>query len=115
MPLKLLPCLRKKFPLIDFIELDPTETLPEEERFIILDTVINTDKVVLLNDIDKLAMQPNYSLHDFDLGFSLKLMKKLGRIKDVTIIGIPPVNKETSLKELERIIPSLFSGSAKRS
>ena len=32
---------------------------------------------------------PIYSLHDFDLGISLKLLKKIDLIDSVKIIGVP--------------------------
>ena len=111
MPVRLLPVLRKRFKQADFASLDPTENLPEEKHFILIDTVINADKVTLLTDIDSLASQPRYSLHDCDLGFNLKLMKKLGTIKRVTVIGLPPsIGEEQALEELEAVIPSLLSG-----
>lgn len=92
LPLKLLPSLRKEFSDIEFIEIDPTEEFPEEEHLIIIDTIINTEKVVVLKDkdIDKIEQSAKCSLHDFDLGMQLKLMKKLGTLKEVTIIGVPP-------------------------
>lgn len=112
LPLQLLTQLRKKFEKISFIELDPTESFPEEEHFIIIDTVLNASKVVLLNNIDDIQFHTQFSLHDFDLGFNLKLLKKLGKIKKVSIIGIPPnIKKEEALEEIEKIIPSLLSKS----
>ena len=33
------------------------------------------------------------SLHDFDFGFFLKLLKGLNEINDVRIIGLPPKTK----------------------
>lgn len=112
LPLQLLTQLRKKFEKISFIELDPTESFPEEEHFILIDTVLNASKVVLLNNIDDIQFHTQFSLHDFDLGFNLKLLKKLGKIKKVSIIGIPPnIEKEEALEEIEKIIPSLLSES----
>ncbi len=108
-PLKLLPNLKQEFEEIEFVEIDPTEDLPEEEQFIIIDTIINISEVKVLNDIDKIESMPNYSLHDFDLGFNLKLMKKLGKVKEVTIIGVP-VNMEVdkSLESVKKIISNLL-------
>jgi len=110
LPLRLLPKLRKRFQQVDFVELDPTETLPEGD-LVIIDTVINADKIVILRGIDSLSSQPNYSLHDLDLAMNLKLMKKLGKINNVTIIGLPPnLEEKRALKELEKAIPSALSG-----
>jgi len=110
LPLKLLPELKKSFKNINFIELDPTENLPEEKELILIDTIINTDKVKILTDIEKIQSSPQCSLHDFDLGFQLKLMKKLKKIDKPVIIGVPSKeNQDKILKELKNIIPNLLS------
>lgn len=59
------------------------------ENIFVLDVVKNVGKVVLIKNIDKIKEHKLNSLHDFDLGFFLKLMKKLGNLKDIKIIGIP--------------------------
>ena len=108
LPPKLLPKLKKSFKNINFIELDPTENLPEERHFIIIDTIINAKEIAVIKDVDMLGSSPNYSLHDFDLGFNLKLMKKMGKIKDVTIIGLPPkMEEKKALDGLKKVITSL--------
>ena len=115
LPLKILPKLRERFKGVVFKELDPSENLPEEEHLVIVDTIINCNNVCVLKDIDKIATEPRYSLHDFDLGFSLKLMKKLGKINDVTIIGVPQmIRLENALEQTVKIIASLLSESARR-
>lgn len=112
LPIQLLPNLREGFREVEFVEIDPTENFPEEDNLIIIDTVINTDRVRILKDVSKIESQPNYSLHDFDLGFNLKLMKKLGKVKEVNIIGVPPnYNEKEALREIKEIIPSLLSKS----
>ncbi len=109
LPLKLLPRLRKLLPKIFFKVFDPNEELDEEGRnLIILDTVANIRKVTVFTekDIDLLETGKRFSLHDFDLGFTLKLLKKLKKIDSVKIIGVPPnYAKEKAVKE----IISLFS------
>ena len=42
LPLKILPKLQDLFPDINFIDFEPTEDLPKEEKLIIIDTIINT-------------------------------------------------------------------------
>ncbi len=90
LPLRILPALQKRFPDINFVEFEPTEDLPKEDNLIIIDTVINAKDVMLIDDIDKFVQTKALSLHDFDLGLNLKLAKKLGRLKSVKIIGVPP-------------------------
>lgn len=110
LPLKLLPKLKTLFKNISFIHLDPTENIPEEDHLILIDTVLDTDQIKIIKDINRIQSSPNYSLHDFDLSFNLKLMKKLNKIDKVTIIGLPfSIKEESALKELKKIIPNLFS------
>jgi|SRR3989344_3519 len=109
LPLKLVPQLKEFFNYIDFVEFDPTENFPEEENLVILDSIINIDKIEIIKDIDKIQSNSSYSLHDFDLAFNLKLLKKLNKINDVTIIGVPSFYKyEDALNELKEIIANLL-------
>ncbi len=97
--------LKKMFPLIEFREIDPSDNLPEEETLNIIDTMIGIDDVTVIKDIDKIVHGKVYSLHDFDLGFNLKLMSKMGRLKKVNIIGIPPhMTHEKALEKVGRAI-----------
>ena len=108
LPVKLLPRLKKEFPEHEFIELDPSEDFPKQKEVVIIDTIINAKKVVLINDIDKIITEKVYSLHDFDLGYNLKLMKKFGLVEKVSIIGLPPdISQDEAIKNIKRIITSL--------
>jgi Ni,Fe-hydrogenase maturation factor len=60
-----------------------------DKDFFILDVVKGIKKVMLIDDLDKLQSGSMVSLHDFDLGFFLKLMKETGKIDKIMIIGIP--------------------------
>lgn len=107
-PLKLLPFLSSAFQNISFIPLDPTENFPQESHLIIIDTLANANKILIIKDLAQIQPSPNYSLHDFDLKFQLSLLKKLNLLKDFTIIGIPNnLSQEQALKELKEIIASL--------
>ncbi|AJF59626.1 MAG: hypothetical protein J4224_00130 [Candidatus Diapherotrites archaeon] len=90
MPFRLLPKLRKAFPAIEFKEFDPAEDLQEEGRNLtIIDSIEGIEEVRVLTDTDKIETQRVYSLHDFDLGLTLKLLKKMGLVDSVTVIGVP--------------------------
>jgi Ni,Fe-hydrogenase maturation factor len=105
LPIKLLPLLQKEFPDIEFSELDPTEDIPPQKRLIIIDTVINIKKIMLFNDIDKIDLGRIVSLHDFDLGYNLKLMKKFGMVDKVNIIGVPPkISQNKAILEIKKLI-----------
>src|SRR3989344_6567730 len=90
--IKLIPILEKKFPNIQFIEADPNEDFPpkNEKDLVILDVVagIKELKIFSLKDLKEIKKSPN-SPHDYDLGLHLLLLKKLGKINSVKIIGLP--------------------------
>ncbi|MCX6816043.1 MAG: hypothetical protein NT120_04295 [Candidatus Aenigmarchaeota archaeon] len=107
-PLRIMPKLQEKFPNIEFRELEPTDNMPEEERLNIIDTIIGIDNVTVVKDIDKIVTGKVYSLHDFDLGFNLKLMKKMGKLKSVSIIGVPPhIDEEKALLGVKKALRNL--------
>jgi hypothetical protein len=85
--------LENKVPKVQFIEIKLNEDLPFDNRedIYILDTVEGIDKITEISDqeLDKLIINKSVSAHDYDLGFQLKYLKKLGKIGNITIIGIP--------------------------
>lgn len=105
LPLKLLPELKNKFPDIEFKEIDPTEDLEKQgKHLIILDTVEGINKVVILNSIEQLHANKIYSMHDFDLAYNLKLLKKIGKVDSVKIIGVPmEIDKQKALDQIQSI------------
>jgi hypothetical protein len=86
---------------ISFVFVAPNEDLPfvDERHVVILDTVQGIKEVTLLEgDItDRLILGPLGSVHDFDLAFQLRYLKKLNRLGEVTIIGVPQVGQEDYL------------------
>lgn len=115
LPLRLLPALRKKHPELNFIEFDPSEDFPKEEKLMLIDTVINAKDVQMFDNIDQFAETKAVSLHDFDLGTNLKLAKKMGWVKKVIIIGVPPKMKETvAVEKISKIITTLSLRNAQR-
>lgn len=107
LPIEMMRELQREFPDIRFLEFDPTEEFPNQSM-IILDTVIGIDKVKIIEDIDKIVSEKAYSLHDFDLGYNLKLMKKMDKIRDIKIIGVPiGMEKEDALREVSNLLKSV--------
>jgi Ni,Fe-hydrogenase maturation factor len=88
LPLKLIEKLRKDFPQLEFKEFDTVEDLTDRELNII-DAVKGIKKVEIITDLDRIITDKIYSMHDFDLGYNLKLMKKMKMIDKVRIFGIP--------------------------
>src|SRR5215212_1669757 len=69
---------------ISFVFVDPNADVPfvDEGHVVILDTVRGIRDVSLISS-------PRGSVHDFDLAFQLRYLKKLGKLGEVTIVGIP--------------------------
>jgi Ni,Fe-hydrogenase maturation factor len=82
---------------VEFIVVNPNEDLPfaGENNVVILDAMQGINKVTEINETDlgKLDIGKSVTVHDFDLGFQLKYLKKLGKLKRVIIIGLPQEGK----------------------
>lgn len=113
LPLKLIPKLKDKFPEIEFKEIDPTEDLEKQGRdLIILDSVEGINEVMVLNSIEQLHANKIYSMHDFDLAYNLKLLKKIGKINSVKIIGVPMgMGEGEAMREISEFIKNLVLSS----
>ena len=105
-PIKLLPKIREAFPEINFIEFDPTENLESQgENLTIIDTVKEIKEIQIIDSIDKIVTNKICSMHDFDLGYNLKILKKLGIVKSIKIIGIPEkISEKELLSQLQSIL-----------
>lgn len=112
LPLELIPYLTKKFPEIEFKEFDSIEDLQNEGSVIyIIDSVENIENVTIIYNIDQIEISNNfYTIHDMDLGYMLKLMKKVNMIDKVIIFGIPinTLSKIEILNQLEEKIRSIL-------
>ena len=102
LPIQLKPDLERKFPEYNFIIADPNENLkPKNKELTIIDTIAGIDKVIVFNGIDKIQDSPRYSMHDFDLGINLKLLKKICVLEKATIFGVPmEIKKQAAFKQL---------------
>ena len=109
--LKIVPFLVKKFPNIKFIEFDSVEEIQEYGKdLIIIDAAKGLKAVTIVEDLNLLETKNIVSMHDFDLAYNLKIMKKVGLIKSVKIIAIPmQMKKDEALKEVEKVIKSILS------
>lgn len=89
--------IKTDFPTIEFREVSPNQDLPfaGKDSVVIMDVVINTDKPIVVTEKDTgLIMSPtSTTVHDYDLGFQLKYLIKIGKLAHFTIIGIPPFEK----------------------
>lgn len=77
-----------------FVVVDPNEEWDVPEDIVVIDTVMGIEKVTVLNGLEKFVAAPRVTMHDFDALAQLRYLQKLGKIKKVTIIGVPPAISE---------------------
>jgi len=110
LPIRLLPSLRETFHDTEFMTLDPNEDWDVPEDMIVIDTVVNTEKVAVFEDLKAFMAAPRLTCHDFDAYANLMLMMKLGKIRTVRIVGIPPGKQpDEVLPELNKALNTLLS------
>jgi len=89
---------------------DITKIVKEAGSIIIMDAARGIDKPCLLS-IDGLKDSRAVTTHDLDLGLTLKLLQKTGRLDgiDVKIIGIPKDSRLTDglVEEVKRILAEI--------
>ena len=73
----------------DFIHSNDPSDLLYEDKVVIMDAVQGLKEVRVFHDISDLKAMNISSLHDFDLGFFLRLSERMGMRKKVTIVGLP--------------------------
>jgi Ni,Fe-hydrogenase maturation factor len=94
--------LSPEMPEIEFKRFDTAEDLEKEgEELVIMDAVVglSAPRLIELSELE-LPEQP-LSLHGFDLLWSLLLLKKIGKLKKATIIGVPA--KQSAAKNVETV------------
>lgn len=99
--------LKMDFPSILYVEIKPNQELPAsmfdgKHEPIILDTVAGIKKVetFYITDLDRFSSltKNTTSVHDYDLGFQLKYLHKLGKLTQITIVGVPQTEKINYLR-----------------
>jgi Ni,Fe-hydrogenase maturation factor len=111
---KLIPKLVKKFRQVEFKEYDSAENLESEGRnLVILDVAKGITKVTIVDALDMLEVTHPYSMHDFDLSVTLKILKKISAIDSVKIIAIPVgYDEKKAFDEVVSALSILLSKSA---
>ncbi len=106
LPLRLLPQLTEIFPHVMFEVKDPNEDWEVPENMLIVDTAVGVTDVTVFHDLDSFSPAPRISMHDFDALANIRLLKKLGKIKSVTIIGLPPdMEEQRAIEKVNEILP----------
>ena len=100
--------LEHELPGVEFIKTnDPDDIAPEdneiktESGIIIMDGCGGISKPTRLS-IEDIRNRHAVTTHDVDLGLTLKLFKKSGRIQDASIVGIP-VKAKPNKKTVEMV------------
>ena len=104
--------LARRMKKIEFVFVGPNEDLPwgGEEGVVLLDTVAGIEKIEVLDegDLETIELSPRNSVHDFDLGFQLKYLKKLGVLGKVKVIGLP-AKGEVNYRRVSSILRKLVA------
>lgn len=109
--LKVATKIKTKYKNIEFINIKPNEDLPfiNQKLVVIIDTVLGIDEVIEINDIDKLVLSSSSTVHDFDLGFQLKYLRKIGKLGKVIIIGLPMDEEKIDYLRIQSILRKLVA------
>ncbi|KKU79651.1 MAG: hypothetical protein UY04_C0005G0026 [Parcubacteria group bacterium GW2011_GWA2_47_7] len=100
-PLRLLPRFSAQFPDVHFIALDPNEEWAIPDPFVLIDTVVGLSEIHVFHSLDEFDTSPTVSVHDFDALFNLRYLAKLGKLKGVVVIGVPPkMNEEEAFTKI---------------
>lgn len=104
-PVNLMPELQQRFPHHRFIHVDPHDERAPQNNCTIIDTVQGIANVRAFNSLDDFQKSPRVTLHDFDAYDHLRLLQKIGAIKKITIIGIPPgYDKKRAIEKISTIL-----------
>lgn len=95
LPIRILSQLKNNLSHIDFQVKDPNEEWEIPEELIIIDTVLGIKNIQIFTELAQFSATQHVSLHSFDLITQLLYLQKLGKIKKIKIIGIPPIMNES--------------------
>lgn len=107
LPLRILPKLREEFLDIKFEVVDPNEEWDFSSRsrncmsfasesndpdfsVTIIDTALGIKDVTVFESLEKFSSPPRVGMHDFDALTNIRYLWKLGKIKKIKIIAVPP-------------------------
>ena len=105
LPLRIVPELAKRVQKTTFLILDPNEEWPNIDDFTVIDTVRGIDKVTVFNELKQFVSAPRLTMHDFDALTYLRYLEKLGKVKNVKIIGVPAnIEEHLAIEEIARAL-----------
>lgn len=110
--------LKVDFPALEFNLLKPNEDVnfDDSDSVVILDTVHGLKNVQVFDEtaIDNITTSMQSTVHDFDLGFQLKYLKKLGKLNKIILVGLPmesPTNYSSIHSIFKKLVEQDMHGS----
>ncbi len=103
--------LRNKITGINFKIIPPNaDLLPGKGNITIMDSALYIRGITLFTqeDLEKIQLPPRNTVHDFDLGFQLHYLKKLGKLKNFRVIALP-AGKKINYLRLQSIFRKLVA------
>lgn len=89
LPSKLAPFLRKSFPQIDFVSIDPTENFLPEDGSLIIDVAYGLNEMQIFESVGQFMISKRVSVHDYDLSLHLALLLKLKKLNNLKLMTVP--------------------------
>lgn len=83
----------------------------ENDSLIVIDTAEGIEEITVLEGPESLQNSPIATLHDYDIGFSIRLMQKLGTLPNIRIIAVP---KGMDRKQASAEIPGLIESISRK-
>ena len=90
LPIRLIPELQKQLIDFEFVHIDPNEEWDVPEKLYVIDTVFGIKNPMIFNNLLTFKKAPSVSMHDFDAYANLRLLQKIGKLKEIKIFGLPP-------------------------
>jgi hypothetical protein len=84
----------------------PDDVLLAKNEILIMDVTKGIDRPLVFG-IDDIKKRKPLTLHDFDLGFFLRLMKDSDIIDAAKIIGVPELCSSETIEEVRTLLGSL--------
>ena len=109
----LLPQVTQLFPEYTFVHFDPTEGIPTDSPFVCIDTIAGIEKATLFQSLEPFAVPPAVTVHDYDLLQDLRIMRKLNRIQEFFIIGVPPHPYSTLIEDVQTLLARVLGDMGK--
>jgi len=76
-----------------------------DKEFFILDVAKGIKEITIITNPDQLEANNLVSLHDFDLGFFLKLAKEMDKLSSINIICLPmDINIKIAIEKIKEIL-----------